>query len=129
MSIIIDLIIVLLGYLILLSTSGLIVKFILRRVEHEKGQEIASKTELDTGFIIGKCENILIVSLVLVNAYTALALIFTAKTIIRADDIKKNSFILLSRNHDQCNLFNNIRDNHQNTNRNLKINKCIEYFL
>jgi hypothetical protein len=96
MSIIIDLIIVILGYLILLSTSGLIVKFILRRVEHEKGQEIASKAELDTGFIIGKCENILIVSLVLVNAYTALALIFTAKTIIRAEDIKKNSLYYLA---------------------------------
>ncbi len=91
-----NLMIIILGYAILLLTSGAVLKFILLRVEHEKKEEIASKRELDTGFIIGKCENILIVSLVLFDAYTALALIFTAKTIIRAEDIKKNSLYYLA---------------------------------
>ncbi len=50
--------IVLLGYIILLTTSGLLVKFILSRVKHEKGIKgaISTQEELDVGFIIGKCE-------------------------------------------------------------------------
>jgi hypothetical protein len=91
--------IIIIGYIILLSTSGLLVKFILSRVKHEKGikgKEIATQEELDVGFIIGKCENILVLSFVLVDAYTALALIFAAKTIIRQNDIKNNSLYFLA---------------------------------
>ena len=51
---------------------------------------------MDTGKLIGKCENILILSLVLANAYTALALIFGAKAIIREDEIKNNSLYFLA---------------------------------
>jgi hypothetical protein len=106
-----NIIIICLGYLILLLTSGKLVIFILSRVEHEKNGaqtrlpiknannkqiKFASKNELDTGFIIGKCENILILSLVLLGAYTALALIFAAKTIIREDEIKNNSLYFLA---------------------------------
>ena len=64
----IKVLIVIIGYIILLTTSGLLVKFILSRVKHEKNvkdTEIATKEELDVGFIIGKCENILILSFVL----------------------------------------------------------------
>jgi hypothetical protein len=91
--------IILVGYVFLLSTSGLLVKFILSRVKHEKGakgSEIATQEQLDVGFIIGKCENILIVSFVLFDAYTALALIFAAKTIIRENEIKNNSLYFLA---------------------------------
>lgn len=90
--------IVLAGYIILLTTSGLLVKFILSRVKHEKGIKgaIATQEELDVGFIIGKCENILVLSFVLFDAYTALALIFAAKTIIRQNDIKNNSLYFLA---------------------------------
>ena len=50
-----------------------------------------SKEVLDTGFIIGKCENILILTFMFLDAYTALALIFAAKTIVRREDMSKNS--------------------------------------
>jgi hypothetical protein len=38
--------------------------------------------------LIGKCENILAITLVLAGAYTALGLLFTAKTIVRAEDMR-----------------------------------------
>ena len=86
-------IIIIVGYLFLLATSGIIVRFILSRAEKGK---IADKKEWDTGFIIGKCENILILTFMLLDAYIALAIIFAAKTIIREDDIKKNSLYFLA---------------------------------
>lgn len=41
----------------------------------------------DTGTAIGKLENILILTLMLLQAYTALGVIFAAKSIVRAEDI------------------------------------------
>lgn len=46
-----QLIIITLGYLFLLATSGKLVGFILSKVATEK--TIAQKEQLDTGFIIG----------------------------------------------------------------------------
>lgn len=43
-----------------------------------------------------KCENILILTFMLLNAYIALAIIFAAKTIIRKEDIEKNSLYFLA---------------------------------
>lgn len=108
-----NIIIICLGYIILLLTSGKLVIFVLSRVEHEKRGiqttlsinnnkaknekiKFANESELDTGFIIGKCENILILTLVLLGAYTVLALIFGAKAIIRQDEIKNNSLYFLA---------------------------------
>jgi hypothetical protein len=87
------LLIIIIGYLFLLATSGKLVFFILKRASTGK---IAQKEEWDTGFIIGKCENILIITFMLLNAYIALAIIFAAKTIIRQEDIKKNSLFFLA---------------------------------
>jgi hypothetical protein len=55
-----------------------------------------SEEELYTGFIIGKCENVLILTFVLLGEYTALALVFTAKTIVRKEDISNNSLFFLA---------------------------------
>ena len=41
--------------------------------------------------IIGRCENLLIVTFVLANAYTALALIFAAKSIVRSQAMKERA--------------------------------------
>ena len=82
------------GYVMLLLTSGIVTKSILAIVEHEKGEEGITQEEYDTGFIIGKCENILLLSFVLYNAYTALALIFAAKAIIRGEAIKISHLII-----------------------------------
>lgn len=107
-----NILIVCLGYIFLLLTSGKVVIFILSKVEHEKSKQtkissfnnkknertvsFANERELDTGYVIGKCENILILSLVLTGAYTALALIFAAKAIIREEEIKNNSLYFLA---------------------------------
>lgn len=91
-----ELIIIIIGYFILLSTSGIIVKYILAKISKKKYTEIAEQNVLDTGFVIGKCENLLILTFMLLEAYTALALIFAAKTIVRGEDIKKNSLYFLT---------------------------------
>jgi len=69
------------GYGLLLATSGVVVRASLRFA----GAEILTE-EVDTGRAIGKVENILVVTLTLVGAYTALGLVFTAKSIVRWQD-------------------------------------------
>lgn len=41
--------------------------------------------------MVGKCENVLVLSFVLASAYTALAVVFAAKSIVRREDMAKNS--------------------------------------
>ena len=41
----------------------------------------------DTGRVIGKCENVLVLTLVFVGAYTALGLVFAAKSVVRREDM------------------------------------------
>lgn len=82
-------IIIIIGYLITVSTSGFILRHVLRIIRESTANE-PNREKFDTGFIIGKCENLIILTLVLLNSYTALALIFTAKSIVRAEAIKKD---------------------------------------
>lgn len=84
------------GYLALLLTSGLAVRLTLGAAAGEPIKSKVGKETLDTGFIIGKCENILILTFMILGAYTAIALVFAAKTIIRSEDIKKNSLYFLA---------------------------------
>jgi hypothetical protein len=55
------------------------------------GDDPVTERERDVGQIIGKCENVLVLSFVLANAYTALAVVFAAKSIVRREDMVKNS--------------------------------------
>lgn len=50
-----------------------------------------TQTERDVGRIIGKCENVLVVTFVVAGAFTALALVFGAKSIVRREDMQNNS--------------------------------------
>jgi hypothetical protein len=70
------------GYGLLLATSGVVVRGTLSLA----GAEI-TEAEADTGRAIGKIENVLILTLTLYSAYTALGLVFTAKSIVRWQDI------------------------------------------
>lgn len=109
------------GYLILLASSGPVVSVVLGNIGSEtEGQAVSSdgkgasistvknenedsdesnsgddepvsKRERDVGQVIGKCENVLVLSFVLANAYTALAVVFAAKSIVRREDMVKNS--------------------------------------
>ncbi len=73
---------VLAGYTLLMGTSTWVVNYVL---EYANGNY--EEADVDTGRVTGKLENLLILTLVLLNAYTALGLVFTAKSIIRWRDI------------------------------------------
>lgn len=62
----------------------------------EGQKEEALKRRLQIGTIIGKCENVLVLCFLLLNAYTALVLVVTAKTIVRKEEIEKNSMYFLA---------------------------------
>ena len=75
------------GLLVLVATSGYVVRISLRRAlgpDYEEG--IGSEVK-DTGFVIGKAENVLVYVLIFAGAYTALALVFAAKSLVRREDI------------------------------------------
>jgi hypothetical protein len=84
-------------YLFLILTSGSVLKFILSYVSTKRKNEVqedvipADSKIRDTGVIVGKCENLLIPTSIILDAYTALAIIFTAKTIVRAEDMKSEN--------------------------------------
>lgn len=76
-----------LGYLVLLGTSTYVVDYFLERWT---GTDLTSDLDAgqrDTGRIVGKCENVLVLTLVFVGAYTALGLVFAAKSIVRREDM------------------------------------------
>ncbi len=89
-------VILVIGYVVLAGTSGRVLNYILSKISAKAVSQTVSKEMLDTGYIIGKCENLLILTFMVLEAYTALALVFTAKTIIRKEDISKNSLFYLA---------------------------------
>lgn len=84
------------GYLILSGTSGIVVNYILSKISKEPISQKIGKEVRDTGFVIGKCENLLILTFMLLDAYTALAVIFAAKAIVRKEDMSKNTLFFLA---------------------------------
>lgn len=110
-----DLLVLGVGYALLLATSGWVVTGVLSTVEGATpgvgGDGVASgdagerdgadgaadattaptQTERDVGRIIGKCENVLVYTFVVANAFTALAVVFAAKSIVRREDMQNNS--------------------------------------
>lgn len=70
----------------LLATSGYAVRGALRFAGAERPPE-----DVDTGRAVGKLENVLILTLVLLGAYTALGLVFTAKSIVRWQDMNSEN--------------------------------------
>ena len=50
------------------------------------------KEARDTGFIIGKCENLLRLTFMIQEAYTAVSVIFAAKTIVRREDMLRTPY-------------------------------------
>jgi hypothetical protein len=82
--------VVLAGYLVLLATSSYVVEYFLK---HWTGTDISTSItdeQRDTGKVIGKCENVLVLTLIVANAYTALGLIFAAKSIVRKEDMSSD---------------------------------------
>lgn len=75
------------GLLVLVATSGYVVRFSLAYALGADYAESIGSEVRDTGFVIGKAENALVYVLILAGAYTALALIFAAKSLVRREDI------------------------------------------
>lgn len=70
------------GYAFLLATSGWVVRGALWFAGVDRNE-----SQADTGRAVGKIENVLILTLALVGAYTALAVAFAAKSIVRWQDV------------------------------------------
>ena len=73
-----------LSYIVLSGTSGLIVRKTLKYANIDLNEY---ESEKDTGTVVGKIENVLVLTLMLLEAYTALGVIFAAKSIVRRADI------------------------------------------
>lgn len=95
-------VIIILGYFITFGlTTFLIKKIVLSGKiksdnEQENVQKAPKKSEIRDGYIIGKCENIIILSFILVGEVTGLALIFAAKNLARVKDIRDNAGFFLA---------------------------------
>lgn len=100
----IEYIIIGVAFAVLTGTSGEVVSFILQRAAHKPIEEIAGedkpvetvKKRLEIGEVIGKCENIIILAFLILEAYTAIAIVITAKTMVRKEEIEKNSMYFLA---------------------------------
>lgn len=88
-----DLLVVVGSYVFLLVTSGVVVT---RMLASATDYEEPSGRERDIGFIVGKAENVLVLTFMLLGAYTALAVVFAAKSIVRREDMKNNSLYYLA---------------------------------
>lgn len=84
----------LIAYTLTVSLSGVFVRtcFSMAKVSLDHNGERES-----VGEVIGKLENVLVLTIVMVEAYTALALIFAAKNIVRIDkqDEKSINYYIL----------------------------------
>jgi hypothetical protein len=79
------------AYVITLACSGRVVSyFVLPRKPPARTAPYPDGPRFDTSVLIGKCENILTVTFVLLGQETGLALIFTAKSFVRKDEIERD---------------------------------------
>ncbi len=89
-----DILTVAIAYLLAVGLSGLTVRYFIGLPPTPRGttegNDAPPVPRFEIGAIIGKCENIIVITFVLAGAYTGLALIFTAKSIVRSDDIKRD---------------------------------------
>lgn len=78
------------AYALLLGTSTLVVT---QGLAQFTGDDLGDDADIDedTGWLIGKLENVLVLALVLQGAYTALSIIFAAKSFIRREDISSGN--------------------------------------
>ena len=91
------------AFAVLLLTSGKVISYVLQTITKKNLEEAADEDKppelqerIAVGNIIGKCENILILVFVILEAYTAIAIVITAKTMVRKEEIEKNSMYFLA---------------------------------
>ncbi len=90
----IQIVVVTVGYLLTFLTSGLVIRLLIGVPDPKQGEkrpkDDRAAGKYQVGTIIGKCENFRTITFILSGAYTGLALIFAAKSIVRSDDIKRD---------------------------------------
>jgi len=88
--------VIILGTVGLTVTSGLVLARIMRPIAKDGFAAGLDERVRDTGVVVGKCENVLIVGFVLVGAYTALTVLFARKALVRREDMSRNSLYFLA---------------------------------
>jgi len=87
------------GYVGLLVSSGYLVDILIKYAMDVGGYEkLKEGSTWDSGKVIGKCENLIILTFILLEAFTGLALIFAAKGLIRKSEDSnpdKSSYYLI----------------------------------
>ncbi len=86
--------IIALGLLVIWHSSNFVIKKFVK-TQPSCHTDIIKIYNVEEGYLIGKCENIIIYCLVLVDAFTGLSLVFAAKNLVRQEQIKQNSEIFL----------------------------------
>lgn len=82
-------IIVISGYVLVLFCGKIFVSFICRYLSFPNAKDIGIKR---AGMVIGFFERFIILTFVLTNQYSAIAFIFTAKSIARFEELKNRDF-------------------------------------
>jgi len=97
-----QLLILLAGYSFAFVTSGWVFRIVLKTVDSSKkedsGEDARARSKskgVDLGTVIGKCENFLAITLIAAGEVIGLALLFTAKSILRAEDVKNDPVYFL----------------------------------
>lgn len=94
--------VIILGYLLTFFITTLLIKKIVLKgknnfdADGDGDIDETDKKIIRDGYIIGKCENIIILSFVLAGEVTGLALIFAAKSLARQKDINDNAGFFLA---------------------------------
>lgn len=88
--------VIVLAYLITLWGSGHVVRYFVdppkpTPMPPNPDGSIPHRPRFDPSWLIGKCENILVVTLVIAGQYSGLGLIFAAKAWARSKDIEHNA--------------------------------------
>jgi len=84
------LLILVIGYLFCFLFGSIVVRLSIRTVDPNYKTELG-KPVIDTGLIVGLCESFITITLVLMDALTGLAIIFTAKSIARSKKIEEKA--------------------------------------
>lgn len=95
-------VVIVIGYFITFFATDLLIKKIIlkgkEKIDVDGDGNVGQNDEkiIRDGYIIGKCENIIIITFVLAGEVTGLALIFAAKNLARQKDINDNAGFFLA---------------------------------
>jgi len=78
------------AYAVTLMFSGPIVRYFVLPRNLPKPVKDPNGPRFDSSAVIGKCENLIVLTFTLLGQGTGIALVFAAKALVRAEDIKKN---------------------------------------